>query len=177
MTTMTQFLANRRNAQRSTGPKTPAGKTRSSQNAVQHGLRASEIITVLESTVEFQILQAALFEEWKPRSLTEEIEVGRLARVIWQRNRAERALNELLNSEICSAIESRAERDPGTNHFVLDVVKKKLRKNSVGIGSALCRLSGNGDKLSTAMRYMAQWERAAERSVQTLRRLKGGEDR
>jgi signal transduction histidine kinase len=32
-----KLLANRRNAQKSTGPRTPFGKFRSSRNALQHG--------------------------------------------------------------------------------------------------------------------------------------------
>jgi hypothetical protein len=38
MTSTRQILANRRNAQRSTGPRTVAGKKRSSGNAYKHGL-------------------------------------------------------------------------------------------------------------------------------------------
>ena len=37
MTSAAQLEANRRNAQHSTGPRTSAGKSRSSQNAVKHG--------------------------------------------------------------------------------------------------------------------------------------------
>jgi hypothetical protein len=42
MTTAKQTAANRPNAQRSTGPRTPAGKAASSRNALRHGLRAPE---------------------------------------------------------------------------------------------------------------------------------------
>lgn len=37
MTSAVQMVANRRNAQHSTGPRTSAGKPRSSQNALKHG--------------------------------------------------------------------------------------------------------------------------------------------
>ena len=38
-----QLIANRQNAQKSTGPKTEAGKKKSSQNAVKHGLHSYQI--------------------------------------------------------------------------------------------------------------------------------------
>ena len=38
MATEKQIAANRRNAARSTGPRTPLGKKRSSMNALRHGL-------------------------------------------------------------------------------------------------------------------------------------------
>jgi len=40
MASALQRAANRANAKRSTGPKTPAGKLRSSRNALKHGLSA-----------------------------------------------------------------------------------------------------------------------------------------
>jgi hypothetical protein len=39
-----QLAANRRNAQKSTGPKSRAGKRRASQNAFRHGLSASNLL-------------------------------------------------------------------------------------------------------------------------------------
>jgi hypothetical protein len=41
MTSETKRAANRRNAARSTGPRSAAGKTRASQNALRHGLASS----------------------------------------------------------------------------------------------------------------------------------------
>ncbi len=44
MTSAAQLEANRRNAQHSTGPRTSAGKSRSSENAVKHGFTARLLV-------------------------------------------------------------------------------------------------------------------------------------
>jgi hypothetical protein len=48
MTSLRQIESNRRNALRSTGPKTGTGKQRSSQNSVRHGLTTETMIEPLE---------------------------------------------------------------------------------------------------------------------------------
>jgi hypothetical protein len=110
MPTLKQFLANRLNAQKSTGPQTAQGKMRASVNAVRHGLRASKFVTILESAEEFDELRERLFKDWKPRGITQEMEVDRLAQTYWQLERAQRALAEALNTEICGAIGTEAAR-------------------------------------------------------------------
>lgn len=45
--------ANRKNAQKSTGPRTPAGKSIASMNAVKHGLSARMPVVPAEDTDEF----------------------------------------------------------------------------------------------------------------------------
>jgi len=44
MSTPAQIIANRRNAQKSTGPQSPKGKAVISRNAVKQGLTASQSI-------------------------------------------------------------------------------------------------------------------------------------
>src|SRR5262245_16540108 len=51
-----QLNANRANAQKSTGPRTPAGKLRSSLNNYQHGRRAKALLIPGESGEELQLL-------------------------------------------------------------------------------------------------------------------------
>ena len=53
MSTPAQRDANRRNAQRSTGPKSPEGKARSARNATTHGIFCRDICLDGESEAEF----------------------------------------------------------------------------------------------------------------------------
>jgi hypothetical protein len=48
MNSLRQIESNRRNAQKSTGPKTDDGKVRASRSAVRHGLTAETVIILLE---------------------------------------------------------------------------------------------------------------------------------
>ena len=41
---MKQLAANRRNAQKSTGPKTPEGRAVSKMNALKHGILSKEVL-------------------------------------------------------------------------------------------------------------------------------------
>ena len=65
MATQAQRKANRQNAKKSTGPRTPEGKARSSQNAIKHGLLARDAVMADEDPAEYdrqlQILEENLF--------------------------------------------------------------------------------------------------------------------
>ena len=65
MSTEAQRKANRQNAKKSTGPRTPEGKARSSQNAIKHGLLARDAVMADEDPAEYdrqlQILEENLF--------------------------------------------------------------------------------------------------------------------
>jgi hypothetical protein len=56
MSTFRQIEANRRNALKSTGPKTLAGKEQSRCNAVRHGLTAETVIGALEDAEDYKAL-------------------------------------------------------------------------------------------------------------------------
>ena len=69
-----QSHANRANAQRSTGPRTPTGKARSSLNALRHGILAKAAFNVTiegeERRAEFDALVADFAQEYQPRTIT-----------------------------------------------------------------------------------------------------------
>jgi hypothetical protein len=60
MSSELQIEANRRNAQKSTGPRTPTGKAVSSLNHTQSGLYAESQIIIGERQCDFEDLAAAL---------------------------------------------------------------------------------------------------------------------
>ena len=53
-TSTNRIIANRRNATRSTGPRTDAGKARSRLNGLKHGLRAQVLVLPDEDPAAFQ---------------------------------------------------------------------------------------------------------------------------
>ena len=89
MATLKQFEANRRNAQHSTGPKTPEGKAAVSMNALRHGLRARSVLLPGEDRNEFTQLCDDLEGEWHPQSRTEQFYVEQMAVSQWKLCRME----------------------------------------------------------------------------------------
>lgn len=86
--------ANRRNAQNSTGPKTPEGKARSSRNALKHGLLAKCIVLreddPHENALDFEQLLESLAADLRPEGASEQILVEQLATCYWRLRRAYR---------------------------------------------------------------------------------------
>jgi hypothetical protein len=88
------LAANRRNAQQSTGPRTPAGKRRARLNALKHGLCsrsfAQTVISSGEDRAQFErgltLLRLALVPAGRAAGRMAEL----LARMMWTRSRAAR---------------------------------------------------------------------------------------
>jgi len=78
---------NRANSQHSTGPRTTAGKQRSSQNARTHGLTAQSVAVPSDDEAAYQQLCQKFFEEYKPATATEATMVQLLADTSWRLNR------------------------------------------------------------------------------------------
>ena len=91
MATNQQIAANRANAQKSTGPKTPEGRAAVSLNSLKHGLSAKTIVVMGEDPKEFEALWESLLAEHQPATPTEAILVRQLAMAAWRQLRLFRA--------------------------------------------------------------------------------------
>jgi len=88
MTSLRQIEANRRNALKSTGPRTEVGKEQSRRNAYRHGLTAETAITCLEDLEDYKAFEATLIADYDPETAVERELVLRLASLLWRSRRA-----------------------------------------------------------------------------------------
>ena len=113
-----QLAANRRNATRSTGPRTPEGKARVKWNALKHGLLARSVVVPLkggpENRRQFRALLEQLHEELQPVGMIEEMLVEQIAVAYWRRRRALRAEAGEITDKVSDWRRYRWETHPGT---------------------------------------------------------------
>ena len=93
MASVAQIQANRLNAQRSTGPRTAAGKERASHNALKHGLLAREAVIQGEDPEEFERYRQWMLESLAPAGAVEAMLAERVVGLSWRLRRAERLQN------------------------------------------------------------------------------------
>jgi hypothetical protein len=96
MTSLRQIEANRRNADRSTGPNTEEGKHRSRRNAIRHGLCAETVVEIVEDIDDYRGFEAAVIADYDARTAVERELVLRLASLLWRLRRATAIETDLL---------------------------------------------------------------------------------
>jgi len=82
-----QTAANRLNAQKSTGPRTPEGRAAVRLNGVKHGLTAQTIVLKGESEADFTAMLESFEAEHAPTTPTQEALVVQLALANWRLRR------------------------------------------------------------------------------------------
>lgn len=81
---------NRKNAQKSTGPKSAAGKAAASQNRLAHGLCAKSLLIAGETEDDFEALRRAIVAAHQPANAEETLLTDQVAQTLWRYNRAQR---------------------------------------------------------------------------------------
>jgi hypothetical protein len=97
MASAAQILANRRNAQKSTGPRTEEGKAVSAQNAVRHGLLARDDVIGSEDQADFDRLREEMLGELDPAGRVETELAERVVSLTWRLKRAQRLQDEVFD--------------------------------------------------------------------------------
>ncbi len=97
MATEAQIEANRMNAQKSTGPRTDAGKARVRRNAARHGLCITFAVMSDEDRDQFEELLDDLNKEHQPQGTTEAVLIYKMAQAFISSWRANILLTERLD--------------------------------------------------------------------------------
>jgi hypothetical protein len=95
MPTDAQLDANRANSEKSTRPRTPEGKSRSAHNAFDHGLCAAQLVVKPGQEIEFEEMQAGLYEEILPVGGLEDELFKALIHAAWNQRRCRQAEADL----------------------------------------------------------------------------------
>jgi hypothetical protein len=90
MTSQRKIEANRRKAQKSSGPKTAEGKKRVRLNALKHGLTATTIVLPHEDDEAYQERLDGWTRELNPRGDVGQYLTAQAVRLSWQLDRADR---------------------------------------------------------------------------------------
>ena len=100
MPTEAQIRANRKNATKSTGPRTEKGKARVSKNAIKHGLLAKDSVVPGEDPAEFD-RHVTLYEDtYNPRNCVEKALVHQIADAAWRIQRLSRIEATIITTAI-----------------------------------------------------------------------------
>ena len=89
MATEKQLIANRKNAQKPTGPRTAAGKAASSQNALKHGLSSHRTVILTEDQRDFDLHRREMLDALAPVTAAQSILAERIVGLAWRLKRAD----------------------------------------------------------------------------------------
>lgn len=144
-----QLRANRANAQRSTGPKSTAGKARSRLNARKHGLTAETLIIVGENADDFEAFRSELLEQHDPQSALEAELVERLAGILWRLRRVPFFEAAILEARDAYLEDQASRLDSSKNYYQ----KREDTKPSVRVGDVLIFDGAYSDALGKLSRH------------------------
>jgi hypothetical protein len=103
MPTLRQVEANRRNAQKSTGPRTLGGKAASRFNALKTGVDAKAQVIPGENSADLEALAAEYHERFRPAAPEHRFLVDTLVNAEWQLRRLRKVEAQLWEYEMESA--------------------------------------------------------------------------
>jgi hypothetical protein len=173
--------ANRENSQKSTGPKTDAGKARSSRNSVRHGLLAGAATLLAEPDREITALLTSYRSDFRPSSAHEDFLVNELAVTAWRLKQITRIETGLMAFQMQATYDAICDMDKPARWAEafseeseceppLSEAGDDLR--TVAMGAAWAH---NTPAFSLPVRYHAQARRDYSRLLKQLEALRTGQ--
>jgi hypothetical protein len=155
MTSDKQIQANRHNALKSTGPKTPEGKAAVRLNARTHGLRSREILLPGEDEEALRGLGENLRAELQPLGEQENLLMDRIVAAHWRLRRLGRVDAGIFKWEL-SSISAR---------------KPDSETDTATLGLSFIRDANGPNAFSKLFRYETAIERSLYKALHELQRL------
>ena len=156
---------NRANASRSTGPKTEAGKHRSSLNALRHGLTGHTIVLPAEDLNAYNSFTKNLFDELKPVGLLEKHFAQIIADTSWRLNRVAALEHNLIGLGFDEHSNSIKTEHPEAHAalVIIEAMREETRALAV-LGLHTARLSRHFEKTLKQLNDAQEKRRAIEAS-------------
>lgn len=158
MATKAQIRANRRNAQLSTGPKSPEAIAQLGQHARKHSLAGGHIVLPYEKAEDYDALRDDLYRDFSPANTPECLLVDGIAQQHWKLQRANRLEVAQLTTEYNQAMHA------------MKTVAADQQQSTLHPDRALAMaISQNPVQLMVLHRYTITIERSLQRFIHDLR--------
>ena len=162
MRTKEQIRASRENAKKSTGPRTPEGKARSSKNALKHGLLSQDAVIPGEDPAEFDRHLTLYEDTYLPHNCIERELVRQIADAAWRMRR----LSRIETTIITAAIER-------TRVYQEEFRRDRMREGHEGDLQLLgASMYGGTQFLSQLARYDGHLNRRFHRAVELMMKIR-----
>jgi hypothetical protein len=199
MTSEKKAQSNRRNALKSTGPKTPEGKDAVRLNALKHGLRSEEILLPGEDEEALRDLGELLRDELQPVGELENLLVDRIKTAYWRLRRLGRVETGIFAWELYGKLARRAHEEADSytkQERILDAaidlrpvtiitdeekhrearskaqeMETKQDAETATLGRTFIRDASEANAFSKLSRYEAAIERSLYKALHELQRL------
>ena len=192
MATQKQISANRKNAKRSTGPRTRKGKIAASRNALKHGLLSQDALIPGEDAAEFELFCNELKDQIDPSGGLPAFVVDGIAMSAWRKRRVHRieasmfAYRMAEGRERRASVEARSFTDDALTDLMLEPEPRDVEgydacferaraadteRDAEELGEAFIKGSDTSNAFSKLSRYETTIERGLMRAMHVLERL------
>ncbi len=168
MTSDRKAEANRQNALKSTGPKTPEGKAAVRHNAVKHGLLSEQVLLPGEDEGAFKEVSEHLRAELQPAGYVESLLVGRIIAAYWRLLRLGRVEAGIYAFELYGELAKRARKEAGKHSRTKTEVTLNGRKTGGDLETITTTTITDEQKHQEAVKRAQEMEAVRDGETATL---------